>query len=465
MNKKKLTIIVCSVLAVLVVGLLVNHFFNWPINTGDASGDISKASRFSREMESEKLTNMEELLKNDTTYKDGIVIAQMVMQTRAAQFGSLVDMSNEVAGEIPTFAEVLKEMNATREMVNNVINSLTESGKNLNAALSGKECSNLEQTTINASLAYTTLQKQNKLADSFIETTDKYLKTAKGDDHLKFVRDQWVDYQKMTAALDGDKAAAETLAKKGNLLSAEKTLAAMADFGVANKMAIVSAAYLQDQFNVDSKVCNALPDGAMENLVSAIQKGAETVAKNLQNGDVVNEADIEKLFSNPIQENLIAGIANLENLRNGNTNIQNLQNAGNAASKNLQNAGNAVSKNLQNAGNAVSKNLQNAGNTSEKVLNMNKGGGPVVFGNNITQITSMIASSSKVMENLEGAMSNKVITRGRNPLGSSNTSMEQLSNNNNQSQKLGDKTTMDNLLGNQIGRIIKSTAVGEKATY
>ena len=454
MNKKKLTIIVCSVLAVLVVGLLVNHFFNWPINTGDASGDISKASRFSREMESEKLTNMEELLKNDTTYKDGIVIAQMVMQTRAAQFGSLVDMSNEVAGEIPAFAEVLKEMNATREMVNNVINSLTESGKNLNAALSGKECSNLEQTTINASLAYTTLQKQNKLADSFIETTDKYLKTAKGDDHLKFVRDQWVDYQKMTAALDGDKAAAEALAKKGNLLSAEKTLAAMADFGVANKMAIVSAAYLQDQFNVDSKVCNALPDGAMENLVSAIQKGAETVSKKIQNGDVVNEVDIDQLFSNPIHETLIAGF----------TTIQDLKNAGNAASKNLQNAGNAVSKNLQNAGNAVSKNLQNAGNTSEKVLNMNKGGGPVVFGNNITQITTMIASSGKVMENLEGVM-NERITRGRNPLGSSNTSMEQLSNNNNQSQKLGDKTTMDNLLGNQIGRIIKSTAVGEKATY
>ena len=465
MNKKKLTIIVCSVLAVLVVGLLVNHFFNWPINTGDASGDISKASRFSREMESEKLTNMEELLKNDTTYKDGIVIAQMVMQTRAAQFGSLVDMSNEVAGEIPTFAEVLKEMNATREMVNNVINSLTESGKNLNAALSGKECSNLEQTTINASLAYTTLQKQNKLADSFIETTDKYLKTAKGDDHLKFVRDQWVDYQKMTAALDGDKAAAETLAKKGNLLSAEKTLAAMADFGVANKMAIVSAAYLQDQFNVDSKVCNALPDGAMENLVSAIQKGAETVSKKIQNGDVVNEVDIDQLFSNPIHETLIAGFTTIQDLKNaGNAASKNLQNAGNAASKNLQNAGNAVSKNLQNAGNAVSKNLQNAGNTSEKVLNMNKGGGPVVFGNNITQITTMIASSGKVMENLEGVM-NERITRGRNPLGSSNTSMEQLSNNNNQSQKLGDKTTMDNLLGNQIGRIIKSTAVGEKATY
>ena len=442
MNKKKLTIIVCSVLAVLVVGLLVNHFFNWPINTGDASGDISKASRFSREMESEKLTNMEELLKNDTTYKDGIVIAQMVMQTRAAQFGSLVDMSNEVAGEIPAFAEVLKEMNATREMVNNVINSLIESGQNLDAALSGKECSNLEQTTINASLAYTTLQKQNKLADSFIDTTDKYLKTAKGDDRLKFVRDQWVDYQKMTAALDGDKAAAEALAKKGNLLSTEKTLAAIADFGLANEMAIVSAAYLQDQFNVDSKVCKALPNGAMENLVSAIQKGAETVAKNLQNGDVVNEADIEKLFSNPIHETLI-GI---------NTNAQTL------ANNNAQKLANNNAQKLAN------NNAQKLANNNAQVLNMKNGGGPVVFGNNITQITTMIASTGKVMENLEGVM-NERITRSRNPLGSSNTSSEQLSNsNNNQSQKLGGKTTMDNLLGNQIGRIIKSTAAGEKVT-
>ena len=95
---------------------------------------------------------------------------------------------------------------------------------------------------------------------------------------------------------------------------------------------------------------------------------------------------------------------------------------------------------------------------------MNKGGGPVVFGNNITQITTMIASTGKVMENLEGVM-NERITRSRNPLGSSNTSSEQLSNsNNNQSQKLGGKTTMDNLLGNQIGRIIKSTAAGEKVT-
>ena len=171
-----------------------------------ADGDIAKAAKFSRKQVSEKLTNMEELLQTDSAFRDDIVVAQVVMQTRALQFGTLVDMSNEVAGNIPAFAEVLKEMNASREMVDNVASSLAESAEKLNAALGGEECPDLAQSTINASLAYTTLQKQNNLANRFIETTDKYLETAQGDDKLKLVRDQWLDYQQMTAALEGDKA-------------------------------------------------------------------------------------------------------------------------------------------------------------------------------------------------------------------------------------------------------------------
>ena len=319
MNKKKLTIIVCSVLAVLVVGLLVNHFFNWPIDTSDASGDISKASRFSREMESEKLTNMEELLKTDTTFKDGIVVAQMVMQTRAVQFGALVDMSNQVAGNIPAFAEVLKEMNATLEMVNNVANSLLESGNNLEAALSGKECSNLEQTTINASLAYTTLQKQNKLANKFIDTTDKYLKTAKGDDHLKFVRDQWVDYQKMTAALDGDKDAAEAMAKKGNLLSAEKTLAAIQEFSPATQAAMVNSAIIIKNTGVNTSLVNALSEEVLNDVATKIRNIAEECCKNNTSETMQNQgsAKFNQLVSEALNQAIIiasnAGSADLKN--------------------------------------------------------------------------------------------------------------------------------------------------------
>ena len=203
---KKKSIILCSLVVICAIGLVTFFYIDWPVDFNNADGDIAKAAKFSRKQVSEKLTNMEELLQTDSAFRDDIVVAQVVMQTRALQFGTLVDMSNEVAGNIPAFAEVLKEMNASREMVDNVASSLAESAEKLNAALGGEECPDLAQSTINASLAYTTLQKQNNLANRFIETTDKYLETAQGDDKLKLVRDQWLDYQQMTAALEGDKA-------------------------------------------------------------------------------------------------------------------------------------------------------------------------------------------------------------------------------------------------------------------
>ena len=295
--KKKSVIILGSV--VVVCGLFSSLFVDWPVDFSDAGGDIAKASRFSREQASEKLTNMEELLQTDSDFKDGIVAAQVIMQTRAVQFGSLVDMSNEVAGEIPAFADVLKDMNVNREMVNNVTNSLIESGQNLNAALGGEECADLEQTTINASLAYTTLQKQNNLANRFIETTDKYLETAQGDDRLKFVRDQWVDYQKVTAVLEGDKAASEALAKKGNLLSGEKTLVAMSDFGIAERTAMVQSAVIFK--NTDGSLASALPKDALENVVSNIRSTAEAYS-NTQNG-AMNSQDVAK-FNQKVVEAL-----------------------------------------------------------------------------------------------------------------------------------------------------------------
>ena len=417
MNKKKLTIIVCSVLAVLVVGLLVNHFFNWPIDSRDASGDISKASRFSREMESEKLTNMEELLKTDTTFKDGIVVAQMVMQTRAVQFGALVDMSNQVAGNIPAFAEVLKEMNATLEMVNNVANSLLESGNNLEAALSGKECSNLEQTTINASLAYTTLQKQNKLANKFIDTTDKYLKTAKGDDHLKFVRDQWVDYQKMTAALDGDKDAAEAMAKKGNLLSGEKALVAMADFGVANQVAMVQSALIIKNTGIDGSLVSALSEEALNNVVTKIRSAAE-VFSNTQGANAMNNQEGAANFNHQVgvalnQAIIVASNAGSADLKNGTSQKLIASNAGSADLKN---------------------------GTSQKLIASKTGMA------NLQSTNMQMMNNNVVTENFQNVLSSS--KRGRNTF--NNTTSDQLS--------------ASTFLCNQASEVIKASAAGEKVT-
>ena len=370
--KKKSIIILCSVAAVWAIGLITSRFVDWPVNSNDTSGDIAKAARFSREQASEKLSNMEELLKTDSAYKDGIVAAQVVMQTRAAQFGTLVDLSNEVAGNIPAFAEVLKEMNANREMVNNVTNSLVESADNLNAALGGEECPDLAQTTINASLAYTTLQKQNKLADQFIEVTDKYLETAQGNDQLKFVRDQWLEYQQMTAALEGDKARAEALAKKGNLLSGEKALAAVGRCDLNAKMTILQSANLAQSMNVPSGLASAINPETLGHVISAIRSAAEVTMVNMTAEGALQSNQVEKIFNNALDE----------------------------AMKNT--SADAIAS-MQKLGLA---NVQKMASTQKEVLGLKKRG-PVVFNSTV----KMIGSNSNVMEayqNMIGSVANNV---------------------------------------------------------
>ncbi len=369
--KKKSIIILCSVAAVCAIGLITSHFVDWPVNHDEADGDIGKAARFSREEVSEKLTNMEELLQTDSAFKDGIVAAQVVMQTRAMQFGTLVDMSNEVASNIPAFAEVLKEMNANRELVNNVANSLAESASNLNAALGGEECPDLAQSTINASLAYTTLQKQNNLATRFIETTDKYLETAQGDDKLKLVRDQWLEYQQMTAALEGNKASAEALAKKGNLLSGEQALAAVGKYGLAEQLVILQSCELAQSMNTPTQLGSAIPQQTLERICSVARHAAEVTVKSVNDGLALRNQEVEKIFNNALDEAMKNAstdvVASMQKF--GLNNVQKMANAQIVA--NAQTLANAQIMKIGSASNVMSA-FNAALNNAGKIQNLNQ---------------------------------------------------------------------------------------------
>ncbi len=223
-----------SALAIIAIGLLVSTFINWPVDRSSASGNIAKASRFSRQTATDKLSIMEELILNDENYKNSVVVSYVTMQMRANQFGSLVDISNEAAGEIPEFAVVLGKMNEVRQMAENVSASLQKAGESLEAILSGESRPEMGQQTNDAALAYLTLQKQNKLATEFIDTADKYLVTHEGTDQLKLVRDQWVGYQMMTASLEGDSNLEKEMANKEILLSVAESSAALSGFKTNN---------------------------------------------------------------------------------------------------------------------------------------------------------------------------------------------------------------------------------------
>jgi hypothetical protein len=310
MKNKKGLIILSSVIVVCAVGLIVSPLVNWPVDKNSASGNISKSSRFSRKTADEGLSNMEELIKSDPSYKDGIVTAYMVMHTRAQQFSALVDMSNEVAGDIPEYADVIDEMNKVYVTVNNVCASLIRAGENINATLNGEKRPDLAQNTINASLAYTTLQKQNKLATQFIEVTDEYVKKNEASDRLLFVRDQWVDYQLMTAALEGDTKSAEALEKKGNLLTSEKTVAALGSFNLGQQVAVLQSANIASTFDVNNTIASSVPGEIVSNVFNVVGNTIETAVQNVQSVDELASAEKNIEIASELRNNFVSNLSN-----------------------------------------------------------------------------------------------------------------------------------------------------------
>lgn len=307
--KKKTLLILLSVILVCALGLVLSLIIRWPVSSDSTDGNVGKSSRFSRKTATERIDNMEELLQADENYKNSIVLAYSVMQTRAMQFAALVDMSNQVAGDIPEFEGVLKDMNEAAPMVRNVVESLSAAGTDLNTVLKGESCPDVTQSTINASLAYTTLQKQNELANRFIETTDKYIKKADASDELLLVRDQWVDYQQMTAALEGDTKAAKELKKKGTLLPSEKVASALSYFDLSYEIPVLMGANLSKSLDVSSSVVNALPSEMVNKITNVLVKaaeGTETAIQSMENPTLglLLPVDVHGLFRKIVTEEL-----------------------------------------------------------------------------------------------------------------------------------------------------------------
>ena len=311
MKNRKAIIILSSAVVIAAVGFIVSPLVDWKVDSENASGDIGKTSRFSRKTSGESISNMEELILNDEAYKNSIVASYYVMQTRANLFATLVDMSNEVASDIPVYADVLEDMNKAYVTVNNVCASLARSGADINATLGGASCPDLAQNTINASLAYVALQKQNELANRFIDITDKYAAENECEDRLLFVRDQWVDYQRMTAALEENKKMADKLDDKGYLLDSEKSVSSLGSFNVLQQVNVVNFANLANNLFMATQLNAAIP---VEELRSAVEANS-ILANTLQNSvqESLQNSAPENLQNINVQESALAMSHSLAN--------------------------------------------------------------------------------------------------------------------------------------------------------
>ena len=380
MSKKRnitaiIVVVVCAVCALLFV---FSGVIDWSVDQSGSKGDIAKSSRFSRKTVNIEQSNMEELLANDQEYRNNVVVAYAVMQTRASQFEALVDMSVQVAGDIKDFEGVLTDMKAIKPMLSNVVASMKEAGSSLNTALGGENSKELSQNTNNAALAYSTLQKQNELADRFITIADEYVKKGKADDKLKVVRDEWVEYQIMTSVLEGDEKKCDQLVNSGYLLTSDKAVTALNEFDRNIQLALQDHVTLQTalglrKFGVmgnseslkdlnsfkmnENGVINARQELTVMNNVFSNNDIVASFGANMQGFDhenVLNSfQETIKMLNNKFIENSLS-----QNFEETGVMNQNLQETG-LLNQNLQERG-PLNQNLQERG-PLNQNMQEIG--------------------------------------------------------------------------------------------------------
>ena len=304
MKNKKTSIVLISVLAVCVLGVVASLFIDWPVDADKSGGNIAKSTRFSRKTADEDSSLMQELLLNDEDFKNGMVVAYVVMKTRADHFNALVDMSEEVAGDIAEFQDVISDMKKAEKMADNVCATLDAAREDLSAALGGESSKDLAQNTTNGALAYSTMQKQNGLALRFVEIADNYIANNEADDRLKMVRDQWVDYQRMTAALNQDEEGVAAMDSKGYLLSQASSLNTLGMFDLGSQQAVISHAELNVMMGYDNSMCPvqtiALKQDALNSRNIDALNSRNIDALNSRNIDALNSRDADALNSRNI---------------------------------------------------------------------------------------------------------------------------------------------------------------------
>ena len=193
------------------------------------------------------------------------------------------------------------------------------------------------------------------------------------------------------------------MAKKGNLLSGEKALAAYHKCDLNAKMTVLQSCQLALGMNTPTQLGSAINPETLGHAISTILRAARVTVLDMTAEGALQSNQVEKIFSNALDEAM--------------------KNTSADAIASMQKLG------LDNA--------QKMASTQKEVLGLNKGGGPVVFSSTV----KMIGSNSNVMEAYKAMIGSAA----------NNVSQSQV-------QKLG------NVGAQSIGSAIKETALGNKPT-
>ena len=181
------------------------------IATGDENGkgDITKVSKYSKNVVSPQASAFQEQILNDPQVYDQTRASLVVLSSRMNDFDNLVDIAVKSGNGIDELAPAIAQIKRISDLSANAKNAAVAAADSFNGMIEGKKASasDYETASRNLTLAYLMVDRQLNVGKEYVSSVDAYLKGRKIEDNLDLAlsRDLWAGYCAGQAVLNNDK--------------------------------------------------------------------------------------------------------------------------------------------------------------------------------------------------------------------------------------------------------------------
>ena len=187
-----------------------------------AQGDISKVSKFNRNVVSPAMSAFQEKITSNPEELEKATFSLTVLTSRMTEFDELVNIATTVSEGNEELATSLRNLQSVRQLAANARTSGNQALEALNAIAEGKKSSvDYEQASQNLALAFMMVDRQISVGKQYVCDVDAFLRGKDVDDYkeLALARDLWAGYCAGEARLTNNDEELAYWSKQQNLLT------------------------------------------------------------------------------------------------------------------------------------------------------------------------------------------------------------------------------------------------------
>ena len=282
-----------TVIGFLVGGAAGFFFSGAEIAPNLAQGDISKVSKFNRNVVSPAMSAFQEKITSNPEELEKATVSLTVLTSRMTEFDELVKIAAAASEGKEELAASIENLQNVKQLASNARTSGNQALEALNAIAEGEKTSvDYEQASQNLALAFMMVDRQISVGKQYVCDVDAFLRGKDVEDYreLALARDLWAGYCAGEARLTNNDEELAYWSKQQSLLTSDSdVLAASQTLDKLGKIALKQCLDIDSAIGLDVINNSMLSDKAQFERFDHTMDNMDVLSNNEQFNTVVDQ--------------------------------------------------------------------------------------------------------------------------------------------------------------------------------